>query len=290
MAKDILQRYEYKTEYVNMSERDPAYAAGKLQEKLNFMAQGGWKLVGTVPVSASVQGITLILEKMLTDADKNKQNQFSQTGSHSLYEGMRRVPIIAGNVNTPFRPVSVLLGQREDKWLLSLQIEDVMTTHPAGIEAEMDVMNSFEEVFTIQQLSFIHFRMTEKGILTSEPCIVEAPGLRMQSIESIDILITRYVDDTGVVVPESMELFNLNEEEEEEQIQINMQELIQILARMSSAADMEKYLKELDEEQPDCIPYEVLEEVSKSTAIERLYGNMKQDCLKKVQQILKELG
>lgn len=202
------------------------------------------------------------------------------------------------NPDLPIKPVNMQITPQNDNCSAVLTITDIMQNNISAMSCDVEFTTMLDDYYCFENLPFYDFRLIPDSVCrdkTSASVPVSLPPEQVGILKSIRVTIRKYCDFGAVVIPEVNDVewqsntdskeINGTEKDGGSEIPFSIQFKLTI-KEMKTAKEIYEYCVEYDNINRGVIPSELIENVKAMAVKERLYGNMYDECINKIEKLL----
>lgn len=202
------------------------------------------------------------------------------------------------NPGLPIKPVNMQITPLDDKCSAMLTITDITQNNISAMSCDVEFTTMLDDHYCFENLPFYDFRLIPDSVhreKTSAAVPVSLPPEQVGILKSVRVTIRKYCDLGVVVIPEVNDVewqsnttpkeMNSTANDDTSEIPFSIQFKLTI-KEMKTAKEIYEYCVEYDNTNRGVIPSDLIENVRAMAMKERLYGNMYDECIKKIEEII----
>ncbi len=202
------------------------------------------------------------------------------------------------NPDLPIKPVNMQITPQGDKCSAVLTITDITQNNISAISCDVEFTTTLDDYYCFENLPFYDFRLIPDSVRrdkTSAAVPVSLPPEQVGMLKSVRVTIRKYCDLGVVVIPEVNDVewqsntapkeMNSTENDGSAELPFSIQFKLTI-KEMKTAKEIYEYCVEYNNTNRGVIPPDLIENVKAMAVKERLYGNMYDECIKKIEKII----
>lgn len=193
------------------------------------------------------------------------------------------MPVKNYNPDLSFRVRRVSYVYKNGSLLICLHLvsNDDNAISISALKASIRFETVLGDSFAFSSLNFTEFHQNRRELISSEVA-VDCSSEALSSISSVEVIIEKYVqNDVLKTASDNNTTLDLQDIDPDANDTAVITTLIYTLENMESASEILKYLNTID---PTTIHPEVFIIAKTSAQYERMYGNMKKDCIEKIKK------
>lgn len=193
------------------------------------------------------------------------------------------MPVKNYNPDLSFRVRRVSYVYKNGSLLICLHLvsNDDNAISISALKASIRFETVLGDSFIFPSLNFTEFHQNRRELISSEVA-VDCSSEVLSSISSVEVIIEKYVQNDALkTASDNNTTLDLQDTDPDASDTAVITALIYTLENMESASEILKYLNTID---PTTIHPEVFTIAKTSAQYERMYGNMKKDCIEKIKK------
>lgn len=205
-----------------------------------------------------------------------------------------QINIINYNPDLNFRPTMLSISSYQNEQAVSLKLAESTSESVDALYADIILKTIFEDEFELGKLGFLNFRSeTNANNKISAQSFCTIPHEILPLVNSAKVIIRKYIMNHTIHIATDNDHLWVEKKDHEAAHSapqmsqgLNPQEYVSSISFLGSATEILNYTKNLNENNENYLNPELLEIISLSAKTERMYGNAKEDCIKKIKNYL----
>lgn len=185
------------------------------------------------------------------------------------------IPILKYNKNTAFRPICLHGHSVRNQYAVSMEVFYDSEEAISGILADVKFITVFDTVYELKDVAFAEFSFTNRNHLVSNYTVLSIPCENIVLLKNVIIITKKYVKNDELI---DISDIDLEQELVDQEYQYENKPSLDELEKLNTMKEIYEYLKDYMEKYNQSEP-ELMEWLEKSTKIERLYGNRKEEAM-----------
>ena len=292
-TKQYKQEYDYAIEVV-YDNRSGSADLASLESTLQRRASLGWRFVtaytnelGKNSESYAGFGTNATIDQTILIFEKRIYNPELEALELLNREHRTAIDVLESNIIDPFVPKSATFITKGSETSVSATVSKHISNNLKGFQCDLTVYNVFGDKTVLEDICFFNFKSVNPMISVSDAFPVTLPDKISRGIESVGITVKRYMDDSGIHIPEQMELVNIRNSIIEKAGGFDKTAFLNEVVHMNSAGEITLRVRQLSNDTPGIFNEDIIQQLFKLYTLERSSGsNLKEDAIKRLTNFL----
>lgn len=210
--------------------------------------------------------------------------------SEEIFPTTTNINITNYNPDLDFRLTSLSILTSPEQRAISVKLSGNSIEKISAVNADVVFTTIFGDEHVIGRISFAHFDIISDSSSVSSPTPCAIPTEILPLVKSAKIFIRKYIShETIITATDNDQLWISKQENDVAKLVskgLNIDEYMNSINFMNSATEILDYTKALNEQNNNFLNPELIDIITSSASLERIYGNCKNECMKKIKNYL----
>lgn len=205
---------------------------------------------------------------------------------HIVNDKKTRIPVKGSN-HVELKCTAAIYHKTDELQSIALDIFNPHGENISGVKCDLFFRTAFGDCIMLKDQMFIKFTDQNGHHQLSEPLICELSDDRMKAVETVDIIVKKYIVNGNVIDVMTKDISSIEELDQLEKAsapRIGFKEIMSEAEKLETAKEIYEYVQTLAQADSDAISQELIEKLKNLSKTERLYGNEKDESIKTIQK------